>query len=258
MTMIRPITGERVTVWLLAVLLVAASVGIWWVGTPYTANPAVIEVVEADPAVELSSFDGGYVLAPTEDGAVGPSKVLAFYPGARVDPSAYLPVLAPVVEQTGATVYVPRPTLNLAVFDQGMAKPILATHPEAQIYVGGHSLGGAMACRFADRNGDRLSGLVLFGSYCDRDLSKSDLRVLSVEGSADTVIDRDTSEENRKYLPNRTLDITIDGLNHTQFGAYSGQPGDSPATISYTQAHERLADALVEFLTVENGTSPAT
>lgn len=250
----RAVGRERIAIWILAVLLVATSLGVVYVGTPYTATPAKIQAVEADPGVAVSALDGGYVLEPTEASAVEDASTgLVFYPGARVDPSAYLETLAPIVDRTGATVYIPRPALNLAVFDAGMADPIIDANPEtASWYVGGHSLGGAMACRFADRNADRLDGLVLFGSYCDRDLAESDLRVLSVQGSADTVIDRDTAEENRKLLPNRTVDVTIDGMNHTQFGSYSGQPGDGPATISDEQAHEELGDAVVAFLRGKN------
>lgn len=255
--MIRAVGRERIAVWLLAVLLIATSLGVVYVGTPYTATPAEIRAVEDDPGVAVSALDGGYVLEPTEASAVEDASMgLVFYPGARVDPSAYLETLAPVVDRTGATVYIPRPALNLAVFDARIADPIIDANPKTTSwYVGGHSLGGAMACRFADRNADRLDGLVLFGSYCDRDLAGSGLRVLSVQGSADTVIDRETAEANREFLPNRAVEITIDGMNHTQFGSYRGQPGDSPATISYEQAHEELGDVLVAFLRGENASA---
>lgn len=253
---------ERIAVWLLGLLVVAASLGVGYLGTPFTATDEDISAVQADPAVSVSSLGDGYVLAPTED-ATAPdgaasSTAMVFYPGARVHPNAYLPVLAPVVAETGVTIYVPKPPLSLAVFDSNMAGPIIESEPGLeQWYVGGHSLGGAMACRFAHRNPDRVSGLVLFGSYCDRDLSGTDLRVLTVQGSADTVIDQETADRNRANLPeNQTLAVTVQGMNHTQFGAYSGQRGDGPASISYDQAHAELQRTLVEYLTAENVSNP--
>ena len=247
-------TRERVVAWAIVVLLVAAVLGVAYVGTPYTASAEEMAAVRANPNVTVSSMGEGYVLAPV-DGTVDPSTdlretALVYYPGARVDPTAYLPVLAPVVAQTGITVFVPRPPLNLAVLDPDMADPIIAGHPDVdRWFVGGHSLGGAMACRFAARNPDRISGVLLFGSYCDRDLGETGLRVLSVRGSADTVLDREASLRNRDNLPeNDTVEVTIRGMNHTQFGVYSGQRGDSPATISYEQAHEALRDAMIDFL----------
>lgn len=258
------IDWERFIAWVLGLLLIVASLGVGWAGTPYSATQAEMQDVETDPAVAVSSLGDGYVLAPSETASNGAeteaSTGIVFYPGGRVHPSAYVPVLAPVVERTGATVFVPKPPLNLAVFDSAMAGPIIDAHPEIeQWYVGGHSLGGAMACRYVSENADQIAGLFLFGSYCDRDISTTDVRVLTVRGGTDTVLDRDAYSENRPNLPeNRTTEVTIRGMNHSQFGVYGGQPGDSRATISAETAHDALREALIEFIGTEptNTTSP--
>ena len=111
--------------------------------------------------------------------------------------------------------------------------------------MGGHSLGGAMACRYAAANPDAVAGLVLFASYCDRDISGTGLAALSVTGTADTVLDRDTYEASLANLPADATVRELPGLNHTQFGAYSGQPGDAPSGSSYDRAHARLANVTV-------------
>lgn len=251
------IDWERIAAWVLGLSLIVTSLGVGWAGTPYSATQAEMQDVETDPAVAVSSLGDGYVLAPSETAANGAesevSTAIVFYPGGRVHPSAYVPVLAPVVEHTGATVFVPKPPLNLAVFDSGMAGPIIDDHPEIeQWYVGGHSLGGAMACRYVHDNAERVSGLFLFGSYCDRDISTTELRVLSVRGGRDTVLDRDAYRENRANLPeNRTTEVTIRGMNHSQFGVYAGQPGDSRATKSSETVHDELRAALIRFIDTE-------
>lgn len=258
------IDWERFAAWVLGLVLIVASLGVGWAGTPYSATQAEMQDVETDPAVAVSSLGDGYVLAPSETASGGAesetSTAIVYYPGGRVHPSAYVPVLAPVVERTGATVFVPKPPLNLAVFDSAMAGPIIDDHPEIdQWYVGGHSLGGAMACRYAHGNAERVSGLFLFGSYCDRDISTTELRVLSVRGGKDTVLDRDTYRENRDNLPeNRTTEVTIRGMNHSQFGVYGGQPGDSPATKSAEAVHEALREALIRFIETDRPNANAT
>lgn len=259
------IDWERFAAWVLGLFLIVASLGVGWAGTPYSATQAKMQDVEIDPAVTVSSLGDGYVLAPSETAserkAIEESTAVVFYPGGRVHPSAYVPVLAPVVERTGATVFVPKPPLNLAVLDSAMAGPIIDDHPEIeQWYVGGHSLGGAMACRYVTENPDQIAGLFLFGSYCDRDISTTDVRVLTVRGETDTVLDRDAYRENRANLPeNRTTEVMIRGMNHSQFGVYGGQPGDSRATKSSEVAHEELRQALIRFIGTEpkNTTSPA-
>lgn len=250
---------ERLLIWTVGLLMVAVSLGIGFVGTPFTATQEEIEATAASPGVDVSRMGQGYVLSPSVVAGNQDQKAkgLVFYPGARVHPDAYVPVLAPVVERTGVTIFIPKPPLNLAVFDQNMADPIIDDHGDIdQWFVGGHSLGGAMACRYAQQEPDRLEGLVLFGSYCDRSLKEDHLRVLAVIGGADTVLDQSTYRQNRDNLPDdTTTELNIDGMNHTQFGVYSGQPGDSPATISYEQAHEALQDTLSAYVTADTKNS---
>lgn len=246
---------ERLLVWMVGLLVVAASLGIGYVGTPFTASQEAVEATTADPDVDVSKMGEGYVLSPAGDdadqGHPAQGTALVFYPGARVHPNAYVPVLAPVVDRTGMAIFVPKPPLNLAVLDQNMAGSIIDDHENIdRWFVGGHSLGGAMACRFAHKNPDRLEGLVLFGSYCDRSLEEETIRVLVVTGGADTVLNQETYRRNLENLPDdRTTELTIEGMNHTQFGVYAGQSGDSPATISYEEAHEALREALNAFVT---------
>ncbi len=56
--------------------------------------------------------------------------------------------------------------LGLAVLDWDKALEVIEAHPEIRTWViGGHSLGGAMAARFASRHPDTISGLVLWAAY---------------------------------------------------------------------------------------------
>jgi hypothetical protein len=247
------IDWERVAVWLLAVLLVTTSGFVAYFGSPYTAPADEMAEARALSGVSVTETDGSYVLTPTDAADLRATTAdttgIVFYPGARVAPQAYVPVFAPLVANTGITVVVPRLPLNLALLDTNAAGNVLASHPDVdRWYVAGHSLGGVAACRFADANPERVAGLLLFASYCDRDVSDTDLRVLAVTGSADTVLNRDAFRESRVNLPPDNRTVAISGMNHTQFGSYRGQPGDDPAPISYETAHERLRAVLVEFL----------
>jgi pimeloyl-ACP methyl ester carboxylesterase len=114
-------------------------------------------------------------------------------------------------------------------------------------YVGGHSLGGVGACRYAHANPDRVAGVVLFASYCDRDVSDAG-RALAVTGSADVILDREAFRANRDRLPADATVVSVEGMNHTQFGSYRSQRGDAPAPLRYETAHERLREILVGFL----------
>jgi pimeloyl-ACP methyl ester carboxylesterase len=170
-----------------------------------------------------------------------------FYPGGRVAPDAYYATFAPVVARTNVTVFIPEMPLNVALLDTDAAESIRTQRPDIQTwFVGGHSLGGVAACQYASAHD--VSGLVLFASYCDVDVRDESFAVLSVTGSADTVLNRENYREAQPRLPPETTREEITGMNHTQFGSYEGQRGDSPARLSYDEAHRRLADVLVPWM----------
>jgi dienelactone hydrolase len=236
--------AKRGCVWLVALTLIATTAGTVYFEMPFHGSPESIADVEQNPNVAVTERGDAYVMEPAQaESEVG----LVFYPGGRVHPDAYLASLAPIVSEVNATVVVPEMRLNLAIFEQDAASRYIAGSPIETWYVGGHSLGGSMACRYAANNLDRVEGLVLFASYCDRDLSGTGLDVLSVTGSADTVLNRARYERGLDHLPS---DATVRELqlNHSQFGSYRGQRGDRPSDVSYAAAHEALGDVTVEWI----------
>ena len=238
---------RRAFVWLFVIGFLAVAAGLLYFGTPFHGSQASVQAVQANDDVTVHESGGTYVLEPaggdTETG-------LVFYPGARVAPDAYLSSLAPVVSEANVAVVVPRMPFNLAVLDQGAAGRVIDRRDDIERwYVGGHSLGGAMACRYARSNPDRLEGVVLFGAYCDRSVDGTGLRVLSVAGEADTVLNQEAYRRNLANLPEDATVRTLPGVNHTQFGSYTGQSGDEPSGTTYETAHRRLANVTVPWLT---------
>jgi hypothetical protein len=234
--------AERLAIWALVIVLVLASGLGWYVTHPLSGSEESIADVRADDQVSVSQHDGTYVLEPT-DGE--PTAGLVFYPGAHVSPNAYLATLAPLVSRTNVAVYVPKMPLGFAVFDPDAASDVIAAHPTIdRWFVGGHSLGGAMACRYADGRRGRIDGLVLFASFCEADATPTG-PTLSVTGSADTVLDRETYATRRGNFPADATVVEVRGMNHSQFGSYTGQRGDRPAPIGYHTAHDRLTNVVV-------------
>ena len=200
---------------------------------------AALEAWE-NPAVSITSTDHSIVISPTGD-ATGAG--LVFIPGAKVDPYAYLYKLSGIVEQSGATVVITKPTLNLAFFDTRPLSVFEADAPDVtRWFVGGHSLGGVRACQLAGTDG--TVGLVLFGSYCANDLSDSGLEVLSISGSDDGLSTPAKIDSAKNLLPEHTNFVQIEGLNHAGFGDYGVQPGDGVATLTDAQERAAITDQL--------------
>ena len=224
----------------LAVLLLLIVGVLVWVNIVMQGTRSAALEVWRNPAIQVTSTDNSVILTPTE----GASETgLVFIPGAKVDPYAYMYKLSGIVEETGATVVITKPTLNLAFFDTRPLTTFTDQAPDVSTwFVGGHSLGGVRACQLADS--PEVSGLVLFGSYCANDLADSDLEVISISGSNDGLSTPDKIAAAAHLLPTTTTFVEIDGANHASFGDYGVQPGDGTATISSSEVQEQITEAL--------------
>lgn len=165
-------------------------------------------------------------------------KALIFYPGAKVEAEAYLPLLDQIC-QKGTTCILVRMPFNLAILNSNAADKIMNEFPDIRHwYIGGHSMGGAMASKFADKHSNEVDGLILLGAYIYGDYPDSN--TLTIYGSLNQSV-----EDHINYEKNI---IEIEGGNHAQFGNYGPQKGDLPATISTQEQQAIAAEAIDEFI----------
>ncbi|MGA0097637.1 MAG: alpha/beta hydrolase [Bacilli bacterium] len=158
-----------------------------------------------------------------------------YYPGGLVDPLAYASFAQSLAESLTINVYVVQPFLNLAITSIEAATPIMETHAEIETWMlGGHSLGGSSAAFYAIDHLTDIAGLIFLASYttANADFSQTTLPILSITGSEDKVLNLETYEVAKAFLPNQTIYFDIPGGNHSQFGDYGFQRGDGEATIS--------------------------
>lgn len=218
---------------------------LWAERTP-PPMPEAVAALEPDSAVQVTAARW-LVFSP----AKAVSKVgLILYPGGRVDVRSYAPAARAVAENGYLVVLVPMP-LNLAVLGPDAAAEVIAAYPNVSHWaIGGHSLGGAMAARFAYGHPHEVEGLVLWAAYPDgsNDLSDRGLAVTSVYATLDGLATIEKIDASRSLLPASTDWVTIEGGNHAQFGWYGAQSGDNPATISREQQQEQIVAATINLL----------
>lgn len=172
---------------------------------------------------------------------------LIFYQGGKVEAEAYAPLMQALAEK-GIPSYLVEMPVNLAVFDINAADTVISEESSVENwYLAGHSLGGAMASSYSEKNADQLAGLILLASYSAVDLTETDLPTLMIYGTADEVMNRETYEENRSFVPNME-EFILEGGNHAQFGRYGEQSGDGTATMSATEQLKRTVEAIVNFI----------
>ncbi|MBQ3592344.1 MAG: alpha/beta hydrolase [Clostridia bacterium] len=238
-----PRTAKVITV-LAVLLLLTCSVCAAYLGDYYRADMAAIESFCADRNVPpVTAENGSIVLAPdTADTG------LIFYPGGKVEHTAYIPLMQALAEENTLCVLVEMP-FRLAVFDINAADGIQAQYPQIENwYIGGHPLGGSMAASYLSEHTDTFDGLLLLGSYSTADLSGTGLSVLSIYGSEDKVLNQQKYEENRNNLPKGFREVILEGGCHAQFGMYGPQTGDGTPTLSSEEQIGMTADAITAWI----------
>jgi hypothetical protein len=182
----------------------------------------------------------------TDEGdAVPPTAGLVFLPDARVDARAYTGLLRPLAER-GYLVAILKEPLGLSSLYPGHAEAAMEVHPGVSRWVvGGHGLGGSTAAKFANSH-DAVSALVLYAAYPAEAVTRQDLTVLSISGSADV---RTTSEEvvaAKPLLPPSTRYVVVDGATHSSFGDYAA---DDISRSSRLIAHGQIRQETAQILT---------
>lgn len=246
--------------WILLLIPILAVGGfvIWAESTP-AAMPeatAALDTPAQTDGVVVTTRDW-LVFRPT---AKEPTSGLVVYPGGRVEPKAYAPVARDIAAEGHLVVITPVP-LNLAFFAPNRASEVMDAFPSiAHWAVGGHSLGGAMAARFAHRHPSAVQGLVLWAAYPAEsdDLSGRDLAVVSIYGTRDGLATPEKIDDSRPLLPTDTRWVAIEGGNHAQFGSYGAQNGDNPATISREEQQRQIVAATIDLLRQLEGSSVNT
>lgn len=216
--------------------------------TPSPVEEAEVAAVRTNPAVQVIDREGYIAVLPAE----GPITTgMIFYPGARTVAEAYLPSWAPIVEATGVAVYLAEMPFGFASFRDDAARDIIAAEPAVDSWwIGGHSLGGITAARYADAHPD-FDGLLLWAAFPEEEVVLEDLPgldVLAVTGSQDGIVPTGVVRERLAGSGGGADVVEIEGMEHSQFGAYRSIFGDGDPTISDDDARRSLARVTTEFL----------
>ena len=233
---------RRLLIWLCSVVLLVAiifAVCAVYLSDYYRADEEAIAAFAAENEVD-QYYDDGMIVFEPETATSG----FIFYPGGKVEYTAYAPLMEACASKGILCVLVEMP-FNLAVLNINAVDGVQERYPWIEDwYIGGHSLGGSMAAAYLEKNINEYEGLVLLGSYSTADISQADIEVLSVYGSEDNVMNREKYENNRANLPVSFTELVIDGGCHAYFGMYGSQDGDGVPVVTNAEQIEITADAI--------------
>lgn len=220
---------------IVALLLVVAGAFYIYTLDYYRADEAAVQAVFGEEK-GVVSLENMWVFYPDQQQTS--DTALIFYPGGKVEATAYAPLLMEL-SRNGLTCVLLKMPFNLAVLDINAADRVFKQLPEVKHwYIGGHSLGGAMASSYAGKHNDKVQGMVLLGAY---PVGATEIPTLAIHGSEDMILDT----AKLGAVPNQHV---IEGGNHAYFGNYGEQDGDGTAAITREEQQRQTVEEIISFI----------
>lgn len=230
----------RIAVAVLIAIITAIGIAIGVYANDYYRAVDVEAYMTDGGSVSVSEIREGYFFdGPGEDDA------LIFYPGAKVEETAYSPIMRLIAEQ-GIDCFLIKMPMKLALFGMNKADSIVIEYKYDNYYLAGHSLGGAMAANYAAKHTNDYSGLFLIAAYPTENLTGANFPTVFIYGDNDKVINREKLTEGFSLVPDTYSEAVINGGNHAGFGSYGAQKGDGDATVPAETQWQITADTIVE------------
>ena len=229
---------------IISLLLLFLIIFILYVSDYYHADLDSISVISYSDDINKEVLSDNTIVYSKEDATTG----IIFYPGGKVEYLAYEPLIIECSKYGYLCAIVEMP-FNLAVFDIDRANSVMEKYPEVENwYVGGHSLGGAMAASYVGSNTSKVSGLILLGAYSTSDLSNTSLNVISIYGSEDKVLNKEKYNNYKSNLPKSYKEEIITGGCHSYFGMYGHQSGDGKCLIKNSDQISKTMEIISKYI----------
>ncbi len=223
----------------LAITLIITLIATYLCTGNMPVEQSALKYLDSTAEVNVSKIDEGYLF----DG-LGDSIAIIFYPGAKVEYTAYAELMYKIA-QSGIDCFLVKMPFNLAMFGYNKADSIMNKYLYDNWYMSGHSLGGVVCASYAANHTNSIDGIVMLASYSSKKIP-DDLCYISIYGSEDNVLNADAYNKAKKNLPENAKEYVIEGGNHSGFGKYGLQKGDGDFKISADEQIEKVVEILGE------------
>ena len=232
---------------ILGVIIILVSTFFIYASTYYRADEERITKYLENKDVSIAETHNSTLEIKGRETNIG----IIFYPGGKVEYRAYIPLLSSLADN-GYTSLLLKMPFNLAVFDVNAADGYKEDYPYiTHWYLMGHSLGGVVASQYLSSHINEYDGIIFLGSYPDKDLSNSSLKMLSIYGENDEVLNKDKYNDSRSKWPSNNKEYVISGGCHAFFGMYGSQKGDGIPSITNEEQIDTASNVIIDFMNVQ-------
>ena len=203
----------KILIVILAIVFAALAVGTGIYTNDYYRAVNVSAGFEKSNGVTVTKIKEGWLFdGPAED------KALLFYAGAKVEETAYAPLMKSLSEK-GIDCFLLKAPMKLPFFSVSKAKSVTEHYSYENYYLAGHSLGGMVAANDAAKHPGDFSGLFMLAAYPTEDLTSVKFPVVFIYGTNDGVLHRGRLERGYTLVPKDNKVIKIERGYHSGFAS---------------------------------------
>jgi hypothetical protein len=221
-------------------LILTTSFLVYYVNDFYKAVN-IDNYMQSTDTVKVIKIDSGYWF----DGP-GNDTALIFYPGAKVETTAYAKLMN-ILSSEGIDCFLIDMPFKLAFLGIDKATQIINNYKYNYWCMAGHSLGGVAASEYVYNNPQKINSLILLGSYPTKKIDDN-VKFISIYGENDGVLNKKSYNDSKKYWSKNSYEKVIEGGNHANFGDYGEQKGDNKSTITSDEQKDQTAMFIKESL----------
>lgn len=207
----------------------------------YHADPSAEEYLKSSDTVEVSRakkywrFDGP-----------GDERAIVFFPGAKVEETAYAPLMFRLAER-GVDCFLLRVPFRIAMMDADAPDDLIGKYGYENWFMMGHSLGGIAAARYCSDNPEAVDGVILLAAYAATAIPDTE-KLISIYGTNDGCLEMAEYGVKKRNWPVSHSEVVIEGGNHAGFGNYGKQAGDGMPEISADEQQRQTEEAVFSWI----------
>jgi hypothetical protein len=234
--------GIKILISIISSIILMITVTCSYLGIFYRATDDALEYLNNDSNIDIYDESDYYFL----DNKENDKNVIIFYPGGKVEESAYLPLMHNIAENN-IDIYIIKMPFHFALFGINKANMVLENTSYENVYLMGHSLGGTAISSYLSNTSNTIKGIIFLASYPTKKIDDN-ISSLSIYGTNDLVLNKKEYQNNKSLLPKNNTEIVIEGGNHCYFGNYGDQNNDGISTISRIEQQRITKDSIIKFI----------
>ena len=244
--------GKVVLILVAAVVLLAVTCFKIYIDNDYKPLRSHEEYQELTD-IEIEFSDNVIALEDLDQAGDVKTTGFIFYGDHRVQRESYLPLMI-ALSDLGYSVYLPTTFGNIPILNLEGAEYVSRTYTHVKNwYIVAHGKACPVAAKYASSHASKLRGLIFLGGYSKTDLTDTNLRLLSITGTNDTVLDTERFLSAQANDPKDTIYYEINGGNHTGFTDTHLIRKDTEAAIPADEQIRLTVSAIEAFITSGSG-----